>query len=71
MIYIAKILKIGFLELDIYTDALKNNVSFIPSGTDSNAILTDKDNKIILKNEKYFKKVISYRKHTHLKTAGL
>ena len=44
-------LKIGFLELDIYTDALKNNVSFIPSGTDSNAILTDKDNKIILKNE--------------------
>ena len=44
-------LKIGFLELDIYTDALKNNVSFIPSGTDSNAILTDKDNKIIFKNE--------------------
>ena len=37
-------LKIGFLELDIYSDALENNVSFIPSGTDSNAILTDKDN---------------------------
>ena len=44
-------LKIGFLELDIYSDAIENNVSFIPSGTDANVILTDKDNKIILKNE--------------------
>lgn len=57
-------LKIGFLELDIYTDALKNNVSFIPSGTDSNAILTDKDNKIILKNENISKSNIIQKTYT-------
>ena len=57
-------LKIGFLELDIYTDALKNNVSFIPSGTDSNAILTDKDNKIIFKNENISKSNIIQKTYT-------
>lgn len=43
---------------------MKNNVSFIPSGTDSNAILTDKDNKIILKNENISKSNIIQKTYT-------